>query len=83
MLLYPLSKAPRFVLIGDHLQLQPLVRSEEALSKGMAVSLFERLAAVSGNKTQLTQQYRMCAPIMKISNLLVYSNQLRCGNLYV
>lgn len=38
-----LFKAIKFVLIGDYLQLSPLVRSPEAQIRGMAISLLERL----------------------------------------
>ena len=33
----------RFVLVGDHYQLPPLVQSNEARALGMDVSLFKRL----------------------------------------
>jgi hypothetical protein len=39
----PLRCGKRFVLVGDHHQLPPLVRSKEALQEGMDVSLFSRL----------------------------------------
>ena len=39
----PLRCGQRFVLVGDHHQLPPLVRSREAIQQGMDVSLFSRL----------------------------------------
>jgi len=39
-----LIKTPHFVLFGDHNQLPPLVKSEEAKEGGMDISLFEKLA---------------------------------------
>ena len=38
------AMARRFVLVGDHMQLPPLVRSREALAMGFDESLFKRLA---------------------------------------
>lgn len=43
-----LLKAPRAVLAGDHLQLPPVVISEEAAAKGLGRTLFERLHAQYG-----------------------------------
>ncbi len=40
----PLLKTEHFVLFGDHNQLCPLVKSEEAKEGGMGISLFENLA---------------------------------------
>lgn len=39
----PINLAQKFILFGDHHQLQPLVKSKEAQERGMQVSLFERL----------------------------------------
>lgn len=44
ILLESLFFSPRFILIGDYFQLSPLIKSPAAITKGMAVSLFERLA---------------------------------------
>ena len=43
VVLGPLSCAAKFVLVGDHHQLPPLVRNEEARRGGLEVSLFRRL----------------------------------------
>lgn len=39
----PIILAKKFVMIGDHFQLNPLVKSFLAERKGMGVSLFEKL----------------------------------------
>ena len=44
VVLGPLLKADRFILFGDHRQLQPIVESKDAIKRGMNISLFERLA---------------------------------------
>ncbi|KAF9047007.1 AAA domain-containing protein [Rhodocollybia butyracea] len=47
--LIPLMKGSRHLaLIGDHKQLPPVITSPEAQSKGLAISLFERLTLEGG-----------------------------------
>lgn len=75
----PLFHASRFVLVGDPQQLPPVVQSNQAKNLGMSESLFKRLDS-QGATSNLTQQYRMNGPIMKITNLLMYDNQLQCAN---
>ncbi|KAI3623330.1 hypothetical protein CBS14141_004113 [Malassezia furfur] len=77
----PLRMADRFVLVGDHHQLAPLVREAAAASGGMATSLFEALCAAHPEAVvSLTRQYRMNAAIMALSNALVYGGALQCGS---
>ncbi|BBN05891.1 DNA replication ATP-dependent helicase/nuclease Dna2 [Marchantia polymorpha subsp. ruderalis] len=77
----PLRCARRFVLVGDHYQLPPLVRTQEAREDGMAVSLFRRLSeAHPQSSCALQSQYRMCSDIMALSNSLIYGDRLRCGS---
>ena len=71
----------RFVLVGDDYQLPPLVLSTEAQNNGMDISLFKRLAeAHPDTVVSLSEQYRMNAEIMQISNVLIYDRRLKCGN---
>ncbi|KAK3035488.1 hypothetical protein RJ639_034458 [Escallonia herrerae] len=80
----PLMFASKFVLVGDHYQLPPLVQSTEARENGMGVSLFCRLSEAHPQAiSALQSQYRMCAAIMELSNALIYGNRLRCGSLDV
>ncbi|KAK3019282.1 hypothetical protein RJ639_002855, partial [Escallonia herrerae] len=77
----PLMFASKFVLVGDHYQLPPLVQSTEARENGMGVSLFCRLSEAHPQAiSALQSQYRMCAAIMELSNALIYGNRLRCGS---
>ncbi|KAH7849649.1 hypothetical protein Vadar_020933 [Vaccinium darrowii] len=77
----PLMYASKFVLVGDHYQLPPLVQSTEALENGMGVSLFCRLSEAHPQAiSALQSQYRMCAGIMELSNALIYGNRLHCGS---
>ncbi|KAK9749095.1 hypothetical protein RND81_02G102300 [Saponaria officinalis] len=77
----PLMFSSMFVLVGDHYQLPPLVKSPEARESGMSVSLFRRLSEAHPQAiSALQSQYRMCAGIMKLSNALIYGDRLRCGS---
>ena len=77
----PLRLAQSFVLVGDHYQLPPLVRSKAALKEGFGESLFKQLAEAHPQAmVQLRSQYRMNEEIMLVANRLVYNNLLRCGS---
>ncbi len=77
----PLRFADKFVLVGDHHQLPPLVKNAEAKAGGLDVSLFKLLCERHGDASMvaLRSQYRMNADIMRLANELVYSGQLRAG----
>jgi DNA replication ATP-dependent helicase Dna2 len=77
----PLLHARKFVLVGDHYQLPPLVQNKAALEGGLDVSLFRQLSEAHPDAVAtLGKQYRMCEDIMSLSNALIYSGQLRCGS---
>uniref|UniRef100_A0A8B9R5N2 DNA replication ATP-dependent helicase/nuclease n=1 Tax=Anas platyrhynchos TaxID=8839 RepID=A0A8B9R5N2_ANAPL len=76
----PLFCSKRFVLVGDHQQLPPLVQNSEARDLGMSESLFKRLEKNQNAVVQLTVQYRMNSKIMSLSNMLVYEGKLECGS---
>ncbi|XP_052019735.1 DNA replication ATP-dependent helicase/nuclease DNA2 isoform X2 [Apodemus sylvaticus] len=76
----PLFFARRFVLVGDHQQLPPLVLNREARALGMSESLFKRLERNERAVVQLTVQYRMNRTIMSLSNKLTYGGKLECGS---
>ncbi|TWW67273.1 ATP-dependent helicase/nuclease DNA2 DNA replication, partial [Takifugu flavidus] len=76
----PLFYAKRFVLVGDHQQLPPIVQNQEARSRGMDESLFKRLELHSEAVVQLNVQYRMNRQIMSLSNSLMYEGRLECGS---
>ncbi|XP_027696330.1 DNA replication ATP-dependent helicase/nuclease DNA2 isoform X2 [Vombatus ursinus] len=76
----PLFFSSRFVLVGDHLQLPPLVLNSEARGLGMSESLFKRLEQKRNAVVQLTVQYRMNSTVMSLSNKLVYEGKLECGS---
>ena len=75
-----LLRCKRFVLVGDHFQLPPVVRDEEAREAGLDESLFRRLSQHHPHAVaQLTMQYRMNSDIVKVANELVYNGMLKCG----
>ncbi|XP_010730652.3 DNA replication ATP-dependent helicase/nuclease DNA2 isoform X3 [Larimichthys crocea] len=76
----PLFYAKRFVLVGDHQQLPPIVQNQEAKSLGMDESLFKRLELHGDAVVQLNVQYRMNRQIMSLSNSLMYEGRLECGS---
>lgn len=76
----PIRMARTFVLVGDHNQLPPVVKNEQARTGGLDVSLFKLLSdAHPASVVNLAHQYRMCEDIMTLSNTLIYNGQLRCG----
>ena len=76
----PLLHARKFVLVGDHFQLPPLVQNRAALEGGLDISLFKQLSERFPEAVAtLGRQYRMCEDIMSLSNELIYSGQLKCG----
>ena len=59
------SRANQIVLIGDHKQLQPIVKDDKAKAMGLGTSLFERY---SEKAFMLELQYRMvsASPLVKV-----------------
>jgi DNA replication ATP-dependent helicase Dna2 len=68
------NRAERFVLVGDHRQLPPVVRAENDLRE----SLFERLIDASPEAgVMLDRQYRMAQRIQAYPSAEFYAGQLR------
>ena len=75
-----LMAADSFILVGDHMQLPPLVSSELAEQGGFGVSLLKRLAdAHPKHVVQLTYQYRMAQDICTLTNDIAYEGKLKCA----
>lgn len=74
----PILRAQKVILAGDHLQLPPTVKSEEAARKGLAKTLFERFHHRLGDefKSLLKIQYRMHEHIMNFSSRYFYKGEL-------
>jgi len=69
-------KAKRVILAGDHLQLPPTVKSPEAVKKGLATTLLDRMTSVIEHSYTLQEQYRMNDKILGFSNKSFYENRL-------
>lgn len=75
--LIPIQKADRFILIGDHYQLPPVVISEKAKELGLDKSLMDYIAQLYPYQmTMLTKQYRMNQSIMDIVSSMFYQGKL-------
>lgn len=76
--LIPINKAKKFILIGDHKQLPPVVLNNNA--KYLKKSLFEELITKYKHQSQeLLIQYRMNEILMKFPNKKFYENKLKCS----
>ena len=73
----PILKSHRVILAGDHCQLPPTIKSNEAAKQGLAVTLFEKgIENHPEMATMLLVQYRMHEAIMKFSSSYFYKNEL-------
>ncbi len=73
----PILKAKRVVLAGDHFQLPPTVKSNEAAYKGLNITLMETCFEHTQNIQLLNIQYRMHQFIMEFSNQYFYGGALQ------
>lgn len=80
--LIPITMAERVVLAGDHRQLPPTVKSQQAAEQGLEQSLFEKLANRCGETimSQLDRQYRMHTDIMRFPNEQFYDGSLKAAD---
>lgn len=73
----PMLRAHRIILAGDHCQLPPTIKSNEAAKAGLAVTLFERgIEKHPQTATLLQIQYRMHEAIMKFPSQWFYADAL-------
>jgi len=73
----PIMKANRFVLVGDHYQLPPVVINREAKELALDYSLMDYLAdAYPYFLSKLSVQYRMHKYINNLVSHMFYDNQL-------
>lgn len=64
------------VLVGDHLQLGPVVMSKKAAKAGLNRSLFERLIALRFKPIRLEMQYRMHPALSEFPSMMFYEGAL-------
>ncbi|HWK07341.1 MAG TPA: AAA domain-containing protein [Puia sp.] len=74
----PILKARKVVLAGDHCQLSPTVKSNEAARSGLSATLLEKCTALHPEAVVLLEeQYRMNEMIMGYSSSVFYGDKLR------
>ncbi len=73
----PITKSQRVILVGDHHQLPPTVKSEKAARDGLRETLFEKcIKRQPATACMLNVQYRMHEKIMAFSSEQFYNGQL-------
>ncbi|CAC5394770.1 unnamed protein product [Mytilus coruscus] len=76
------TRAEQVVLIGDHMQLKPIIQCQQAQRLGLEESMFESYykCQIKGkNSVQLTTQYRMHESICKFPSKRFYNEKLVTG----
>ncbi|EPY53742.1 DNA replication endonuclease-helicase Dna2 [Schizosaccharomyces cryophilus OY26] len=77
----PLMHTEKFILVGDHYQLPPLVKNPKSAKAGLSKSLFKLLSEKHPEAiATLKLQYRMNHDINSLCNNLIYSGNLLCGS---
>jgi len=76
----PILKAKKVVLAGDHCQLPPTVKSNEAVKKGLSTTLLEKCVDLHPESVVLLEeQYRMNEAIMAYPSSVFYQNKLKAN----
>ncbi len=74
----PVLKTKKVILAGDHCQLPPTIKSQEAAKKGLSKTLFEKCIEWHPEAVSLLEeQYRMNENIMGFSSKIFYENKLK------
>jgi predicted DNA helicase len=76
----PILKAQKVVLAGDHCQLPPTIKSNDAARQGLSTTLLEKLVDLYPEAVVLLEeQYRMNEQIMGFSSKIFYENRLKAN----
>jgi ATP-dependent RNA/DNA helicase IGHMBP2 len=74
----PILKAKKVILAGDHCQLSPTIKSNEAAKTGLSETLLEKCIKLHPEAvTLLEEQYRMNENIMGYSSQIFYEDKLK------
>ncbi len=74
----PILRGQRVIFAGDHQQLPPTIKSNEAAKQGLATTLFEKgIHKHPSQASMLRVQYRMHEKIMEFSSQQFYHGQLQ------
>eukprot|EP00919_Chromeraceae_sp_WS-2016_P027226 GHVR01064711.1.p1 GENE.GHVR01064711.1~~GHVR01064711.1.p1 ORF type:complete len:242 (-),score=1.04 GHVR01064711.1:1906-2631(-) len=74
-----LKSAKQVILVGDHLQLGPVVICRETAKAGLNKSLFERLVMIGHKPIRLQVQYRMHPSLTAFPSNTFYDGTLQNG----
>lgn len=78
--LIPFNRKPeRLIYIGDENQLQPTVKNQDAINKGLKNTLFSRLLKKGCKPTVLREQYRMPYNLYMYSSFRYYGGKIDAG----
>ncbi|GGI26278.1 AAA domain-containing protein [Pedobacter mendelii] len=73
----PILKAEKVIFAGDHFQLSPTIKSNEAAKSGLGTTLLEKMINLHPEAViLLNEQYRMNCQIMGYSSKVFYGNKL-------
>ena len=76
----PILKAKKVIMAGDHCQLPPTIKSEEAARKGLSTTLMEKCISMHPDAVVLLEeQYRMHETIMGFSSKEFYNDRLKAN----
>ncbi len=76
----PIIKARKLVMAGDHFQLPPTIKSEEAAREGLEHTLLEKVVKLHPESVvMLEEQYRMHETIMEFSSKEFYNGKLKAA----
>lgn len=76
----PLQKADRVIFAGDHQQLPPTIKCQEAMRGGLGRTLMEQIAKRKPEVVRLLRiQYRMNESLMRFSSEWFYGGQLEAA----
>jgi ATP-dependent RNA/DNA helicase IGHMBP2 len=74
----PILKAQRLIMAGDHNQLPPTIKSQEAAKRGLEHTLMAKCVEIFPDAVVLLdEQYRMHEQIMGYSSAVFYKNALK------
>ena len=74
----PILKGKKVILAGDHYQLPPTIKSDEAAKKGFNITLLEKCIQLHPEAVVLLEeQYRMNETIMGYSSKVFYEDKLK------